>query len=68
MRDDTSYATDIMQFSSVLPFESTIGSERPGRSVPSMLATETQLDVMFSGSDPGSVGLDAAKAMSVGGS
>jgi hypothetical protein len=67
MRDDTSYATDIMQFNSVLPFESTIGGEHPGRSVPSMLATEAQLDVIFSGSDPGSVGLDAAKVLSVGG-
>ena len=67
MKDDTSYATDIMQFNSVLPFESTIGGERPGSSVPSMLATEAQLDVVFSGSDPGSIGLDAAKALSVGG-
>ena len=56
-----------MQFSTVLPFESTIGGERPGSSVPSMLATEAQLDVIFSGSDPGSVGLDAAKVLSVGG-
>jgi hypothetical protein len=67
MKDDTSYATDIMQFNSVLPFESTIGGERPGSSVPSMLATEAQLDVVFSGGDPGSVGLDAAKALSVDG-
>jgi hypothetical protein len=67
MKDDTSYATDIMQFSTVLPFESTIGAERHGGGTRGMVATEAQLDVMFSGSDPGSVGLDAAKALSVGG-
>ena len=32
-----------------------------------MLATEAQLDVILSNSDPGSQGLDTAKVMSVGG-
>lgn len=68
MKDNTSYATDILQFSNILPFESTLGGDRPGGGMPTMLATEAQLDVLFSGSDPGSVGLDAAKVMSVGGS
>ena len=67
MKDDTSFATDILQFSNVLPFESTLGSDRPGGGMPTMLATEAQLDVLFSGSDPGSLGLDAAMAMLLGG-
>ena len=68
MKDDTSFATDIVQFSNVLPFESTLNGERPGSSMPSMLATEAQLNVIFSSSDPGSLGLDTARVMSVGGS
>ena len=68
MKRDTSYDADIMQFGSVLPFETSLGGERNKGGMPTIVATEAQLDVMFSGSDPGSVGLDAARAMSIGGS
>ena len=68
MKLDSSYDTDIMQFGSVLPFETSLGGERNKGGMPTIVATEAQLDVMFSGSDPGSVGLDAARAMSIGGS